>query len=75
MERSSESAVEEMSGLSVAGKLEQSRRDVLDLSLRNSLLNFRPSRRWGVEVVDELSPEVFRNLVDKRRVMYFIPRT
>ena len=73
MELSSESAVQGTSGLSVARKIEESRRDVLDLSLRNSLLNFRPSRRWGAEVVDELSSEVFRILVDKRRVMYFIP--
>lgn len=58
---------------SVAQKLEDSRRDVLDLSLRNSLLNFRPSKRWGVEVVDELSHEVFRILAGNGRVMYFLP--
>ena len=57
----------------VAQKLEQSRRDVLDLTLRNSLLNFRPSKRWGIEVVDELSPEIFRILVERQRVMYFLP--
>ena len=59
---------------SVAEKLEASRRDVLDLSLRNSLLNFRPSRLRGAEVVDELSREVFRMLVEKGRVMYFLPK-
>ncbi len=53
--------------------IEKSRRDVLDLSLRNQLLNFRPSRRRGVEVVDELSQELFRILVGKKRVMYFRP--
>ena len=73
MELSQESALRDTSGLSVAQKLEESRRDVLDLSLRNSLLNFRPSRRLGIEVVDELSAEVFRILVHKRRVMYFLP--
>ena len=31
---------------SIRQKLEKSRRDVLDLSLRNPLLNFRPSKRW-----------------------------
>ena len=58
---------------SVAQRLEESRRDVLDLTLRNSLLNFRPSRRRGVPVVDELSQEVFRILVGNGRVMYFLP--
>ncbi len=58
---------------SVAQKLEESRRDVLDLSLRNSLLNFRPSKRLGVQVMDELSREVFRILVATGRIMYFLP--
>ncbi|MCY3546036.1 MAG: DUF3320 domain-containing protein [Gemmatimonadetes bacterium] len=53
-------------------QLEKSRRDVLDLSLRNPLLNFRPSKRRGLEVVDELSREVFRILVGSERIMYFL---
>ena len=53
-------------------ELNKSRRDVLDLSLRNPLLNFRPSQRRGVEVVDELSSELFRILVISERVMYFL---
>ena len=73
MELSNEAVVQDGTGESVAQKLEASRRDVLDLSLRNSLLNFRPSKRWGVQVVDELSQEVFGILVGKRRVMYFLP--
>lgn len=73
MDPSNENATQETSGLSVAQKIEESRRDVLDLSLRNSLLNFRQSRRLGVEVVDELSSEIFRILVKKRRIMYFLP--
>ncbi|MCZ0952763.1 MAG: DUF4011 domain-containing protein, partial [Rhodospirillaceae bacterium] len=73
MDPSNENATQETSGLSVAQKIEESRRDVLDLSLRNSLLNFRPSRRLGVEVLDELSSEIFRILVQKRRIMYFLP--
>ena len=52
-------------------QLERSRRDVLDLSLRNPLLNFRPSKRRGLEVVDELSREIFRILVAGERIMYF----
>ena len=73
MESSNKSATHNTNGTSIAQKLEQSRRDVLDLTLRNLLLNFRPSKRWGVEVVDELSAEIFRILVEKQKVMYFIP--
>ncbi len=68
---------------SIRQELEKSRRDVLDLSLRNPLLNFRPSKRRGIEVVDERSRELFRILVGgpapggsssrSPRVMYFLP--
>ena len=64
-------------------ELEKSRRDILDLSLRNPLLNFRPTKRRGIEVVDERSRELFRILVGgpvpdgsssrSPRVMYFLP--
>ena len=40
--------------VSVAEKLERSRRDVLDLTLRNSLLNFRVLKAKGVKVIDEI---------------------
>ena len=69
---------------SIRQELQKSRRDVLDLSLRNPLLNFRPSKRRGIEVVDERSRELFRILVGggpapegsssrSPRVMYFLP--
>ena len=56
----------------ISAELEKSRRDVLDLSLRNPLLNFRPSKRRGLEVVDELSRELFRIIVTDERIMYFL---
>ena len=58
---------------SVRNEIEKSRRDVLDLTLRNPLLNFRPSKRRGIEVVEERSRELFRILVRGERVMYFLP--
>src|SRR5215217_7662137 len=51
--------------------IEAGRKDLLDLGLRNPLLNYRPSRARGVEVVDELPPEVFRVLVRERKSMTF----
>ena len=68
---------------SIRQELEKSRRDVLDLTLRNPLLNFRPTKRRGIHVVDERSRELFRILVGgpvpdgsssrSPRVMYFLP--
>ena len=48
-----------------------SRNELLDLGLRNPLLNYRPSRARGVEVVDELPAEIFRLLVSERKAMTF----
>lgn len=58
-----------MSG-GILHKLEASRRDLLELGLRNPLINFRKRKR-GIEVVDELSLEVFRILVAEKRTMSF----
>ena len=52
-------------------QLEQSRRLLLDLSLRNRLLNYRPSKVRTVEIVDESGPEVFRTLVAEEKAMTF----
>src|SRR5688572_15836951 len=43
----------------VLASLLKSRVELLDLSLRNPLLNYRPSVRRGVEIVDEKSAQVF----------------
>jgi len=48
---------------SLTGTLEIARRDLLDLGLRNTLLNYRPLRSKGIEVIDEKPIEVFQLLV------------
>ena len=53
-------------------KLDISRKELLDLGLRNSLLNFRPNAR-SLEVVDELHAEVYRTLVNESKAMSFLP--
>ena len=58
---------------SIAAQLTQSRKELLDLTLRNSLLNFRPSRTRGLKIIDEIPREVFRILVRDRRAMSFRP--
>jgi very-short-patch-repair endonuclease len=47
----------------VTTRLKSSRIDLLDLSLRNPLLNYRPSTRRGLEVIDEKSVQLFSWLV------------
>src|SRR4051812_12849826 len=57
----------------VGPKLDTARRELLDLGLRNALLNYRPLKSRGVEVLDELPFEVFRLLVRESRTMTFAP--
>ena len=57
----------------VATRLEAARRELLDLGLRNPLLNYRLLRSRGLEVADELPAEVFRILVQEGRTMSFLP--
>ena len=54
-------------------QLNQSRKELLDLTGRNSLLNFRPSRIRGLKITDAIPHEVFRILVRDRRAMSFRP--
>jgi very-short-patch-repair endonuclease len=58
---------------SIADKLEKARRDLLDLTTRNRLLSTSRSqtRSGRLEIVDELSEEVFRILVREQKKMTF----
>ena len=53
-------------------RLEASRRELLDLGLRNPLLNYRPMRAKGVEIVGESAAQVFDVLVVQGKVMSFL---
>ncbi|TGE20639.1 DUF3320 domain-containing protein [Hymenobacter aquaticus] len=52
-------------------RLLASREELLDLGLRNPLLNFRPSPARGVGVVQEESAAVYEVLVRQGKTMYF----
>ena len=65
----------------VCRQLQLARKDLLDVGLRNNLLNFRTRSKAGgkllpkrVQVVDEIPAEVFRILVTQGRKMTFLPR-
>ena len=49
------------------------RERLLDLTLRNRLLNFRPSKQRTIHVIDEIPKEIFDILVLKERMMQFKP--
>ncbi|MCB0747243.1 MAG: DUF3320 domain-containing protein, partial [Ignavibacteriae bacterium] len=53
-------------------KLEISRKELLDLGLRNPLINFR-TRKSKIDIVDELSTEIYRILVSENKEMKFLP--
>jgi very-short-patch-repair endonuclease len=59
---------------SVRAQVEMLRRKLLDLTLRNRMLNYRPSKRLGITVLGESSFEVHRMLVDEGKKMSFIGR-
>ena len=61
--------------MSLIDTLHRARSDLLDLSARNRLLNTprRRSRSKTLEIVDELSREIFRILVAENKAMSFLP--
>ena len=59
---------------SIVARIEESRKELLQLDLRNPLLNYRYLRARGVEAVDEAPSCVFDALVRKSRTVAFAPR-
>ena len=57
----------------VAARLDASRKELLDLTFRNPLLNYRPLRARGVECVDCDSQSVFDLLVRDSKTLHFLP--
>jgi len=55
----------------LAARLEASRQELLDLGLRNPLLNFRLLRAQGVGVVHEASVPTYEALVRQGKTLYF----
>ena len=58
----------------IKARIDASLRELLDLSLRNRLLNYRTTRGRGVSVTGENPMQVFDTLVRKRRRMSFLAR-
>lgn len=59
----------------VAGKLRDLQNELLDLSRRNRLLNFRVGKGAGsIRIVGTLPADIFRSLVVEHRPLHFLPR-
>ena len=58
----------------VESQLDQARQRLLDLSMRNWLLNFRPTRRTTIQVVDEIPAEIWKLLIERGKTMSFPAR-
>jgi hypothetical protein len=59
----------------ILSKLEASRKELLDLGLRNSLLNYNVPASRGVHVIQERSSSVYNILVTEGKTMSFIAKS
>jgi very-short-patch-repair endonuclease/DNA polymerase III delta prime subunit len=59
----------------ILNKLEASRKELLDLGLRNPLLNYRVPASRGLQIVQERSSSVYDLLVRQQKSMTFLPRS
>src|SRR5512141_2742001 len=59
---------------SLEGKLDSARRDLLDVSTRNRLVNTprHKAKSRSVEILDEISAQVFTRLVESQQTMTFL---
>lgn len=62
----------ESEGDAIRAQVDALKAKLLDLSLRNKMLNHRPSRRLGIQVVGESSREIHRMLVEEGKRMTFV---
>src|SRR4051812_724483 len=56
----------------IPARLESSRKELLDLGLRNPLLNYKLTKGKGVHIADEKSAFVFDLLVRQQKSMTFL---
>ena len=65
--------MEESANVNIEVKINALRKNLLDLTMRNKLLNFKPQVR-SIRVVDEIPTEIYQLMVLEDKKMQFIPR-
>jgi very-short-patch-repair endonuclease len=58
----------------IFARLESSRKELLDLGLRNPLLNYKTSKARGLHMIQEKSASIFEVLVNQGKAMTFLAR-
>ncbi|GAC1314702.1 MAG: hypothetical protein NVSMB24_39620 [Mucilaginibacter sp.] len=56
----------------IQSRLESSRKELLDLGLRNPLLNYKTTKGKGVHIVDEKAEYIYEILVRQQKAMTFL---
>ena len=65
--------MEESANMNIEVKIRALRKNLLDLTMRNKLLNFKPQVR-SIRVVDEIPTEIYQLMVLEDKKMQFMPR-
>src|SRR5262249_21503595 len=55
-------------------QLQAARQNLLDLTMRNRLLNFRPTKLKTIQLINAMPPEIYDSLVLHEKAMEFLPR-
>ncbi len=55
-------------------KIETWKNKLIDLSRRNRLLNFKPTKVTTIKIIDEIPSEVFKSMVSENKSFNFLPK-
>ena len=58
----------------IVRQLQAARQNLLDLTMRNRLLNFRPTKLKTIQLIDAMPAEIYNSLVLREKAMEFLPR-
>ena len=58
----------------IVRQLQAARQNLLDLTMRNRLLNFRPTKLKTIQLIDAMPAEIYDSLVLREKAMEFLPR-
>ena len=65
--------MEESANVNIEVKIGALRKNLLDLTMRNKLLNFKPQAK-SIRVVDEIPTEIYQLMVLEDKKLRFMPR-
>jgi len=55
-------------------KINEARTELLDLGLRNPLINYKLLKARGIEIIDESPPDIYQIIVQSGKAMSFLPK-